>query len=144
MKPLNEYIYEQLDESNGLKAFIIVKPGFLDHVDEIIEYAIRKGFILHKKTKPMTISLEDAKELYKSLKDKEYYKDLCEYMSSGKIVAASFGFDHDKYPGVNSIACMKDIKQHFRDKYAKDDMKNCMHSSDSLNNVQREAKLIIK
>ena len=38
---------------------------------------------------------------------------------------------------------MKEIKHHFRDKYGKDEMKNCMHSSDSLDNVKRESKIIL-
>ena len=37
---------------------------------------------------------------------------------------------------------MKEIKQHFRDKYGKSEMKNCMHSSDSLENVQKEGRII--
>ena len=37
---------------------------------------------------------------------------------------------------------MKDIKHHFIDKYGKSEMKNCMHSSDSLDHVQKEGKII--
>ena len=63
-------------------------------------------------------------------------------MGSGDIIAAEYVFDHDKYPNTNSIALMKEIKQHFRDKYGKSEMKNCMHSSDSLENVQKEGRII--
>ena len=86
MKHIFKYIKEHLSTPKDCKAFIIIKPGFLDYKDEI--------------------------------------------------------FDYDKHPGVNTIALMKEIKHHFRDKYGKDDMKNCMHSSDSLENVQREGKII--
>ena len=141
MKTLN-YIIEHLSTPKDCKAFIIIKPGFLEYTDEIFNYCIDKGFIMHDHTNPMKLSDGQIKELYKCHKGKDFYGDLCKYMASDDIVAAEFVWDYDKHPGENTILLMKDIKQHFRDKYGKDEMRNCMHSSDSLENIQREGKII--
>ena len=42
------------------------------------------------------------------------------------------------------IKDLKKVKDEVRDKYGKDDMKNCMHSSDSKENVEREADICFK
>ena len=42
------------------------------------------------------------------------------------------------------FALTKKVKDEVRDKYGKDDMKNCMHSSDSKENVEREADICFK
>lgn len=142
MKNLVEFIREQLQASDNTKAFVIIKPGFLQYTDEIHDYIINKGFIMHDHTYPMKLSKEQAENLYSPHKDKEFYSDLCEYMTSNDVIASIWSFDKKKYPNTNTISLMKEIKDHFRDKYGKDEMKNCMHSSDSLDNVKREAKII--
>jgi len=142
MKHLSEFIQEHLSTPVDCKAFIIIKPGFLQYADEILEYCTDKGFIMHDHTNPIKLTDKQIKDLYGCHSKEDWYDDLCKYMGSDDIIAAEFVFDFDKHPGTNTIALMKDIKQHFRDKYGKDEMKNCMHSSDSLENVQREGKII--
>lgn len=142
MKNLFDYIIEYLTTPENCKAFIIIKPGFLQYKDEIFEYIIKKGFIMYDHTNPIRLTDKQIKDLYGCHSKEAWYDDLCKYMGSGEIIAAEYTFDYDKYPGVNTISLMKEIKQHFRDKYGKDNMRNCMHSSDSLANVQREGKII--
>lgn len=142
MKSLQQFIQEYLSTPKDCKAFIIIKPGFLDYKDEIFKYCADKGFIMHDHTNPMRLTDKQIKYLYGCHSKEDWYDDLCKYMASGDIIAAEYVFDYDKYPDTNTISLMKDIKHHFRDKYGKDDMRNCMHSSDSLDNVQREGKII--
>lgn len=142
MKNLFDYIIEYLTTPENCKAFIIIKPGFLQYKDEIFEYINKKGFIMYDHTNPIRLTDKQIKDLYGCHSKEDWYDDLCKYMGSGEIIAAEYTFDYDKYPGVNTISLMKEIKQHFRDKYGKDNMRNCMHSSDSLANVQREGKII--
>ena len=142
MKKLTKFIQEYLSTPEDCKAFIIIKPGFLQYQDEIFNYCTNKGFIMHDHTNPIKLTDKQITDLYGCHSKEDWYDDLCKYMGSGDIVAAEYMFDYDKYPGTNTISLMKDIKHHFRDKYGKDDMKNCMHSSDSLENVQREGKII--
>jgi len=142
MKLFSQLLAEHLSTPEDAKAFIIIKPGFLKYQDEIFDYITDKGFIMHDHTNPMKLSDEQIKSLYGCHKNEDWYDDLCKYMASGEIVAAEYLFDYDKHPGVNTIALMKEIKHHFRDKYGKSDMENCMHSSDSLEHVQQEGKII--
>lgn len=142
MKTISKWLIEHLNTPKDCKAFIIIKPGFLEYTDEIFKYCTDKGFIMHDHTNPIKLSNEQIRDLYRCHSKEDWYDDLCKYMASDDIVAAEFVWDYDKHPGVNTISLMKEIKQHFRDKYGKDDMKNCMHSSDSLENVQREGKII--
>ena len=142
MKHIFKYIKEHLSTPKDCKAFIIIKPGFLDYKDEIFDYISDKGFIMHDHTEPMKLTNNQVKELYGCHSKEDWYDDLCKYMVSDDIIAAEYVYDYDKNPGVNTIELMKEIKPHFRDKYGKSEMKNCMHSSDSLANVQREGKII--
>lgn len=142
MKKLKDFICEYLSTPKSASAFIIIKPGFLDYADEIFKYCADKGFIMHDHTNPMRLTDAQIHKLYRCHSKEDWYDDLCNYMGSGDIIAAEYVFDHDKYPNTNSIALMKEIKQHFRDKYGKSEMKNCMHSSDSLENVQKEGRII--
>lgn len=142
MKTLVQFLKEQLQTPDNVKAFVIIKPGFIEYADEIHSYIASKGFIMHDKTNSMMLSKNQAEELYIPHKDKDFYNDLCTYMTSDDIVASIWTFDYENNPGVNTISLMKEIKDHFREKYGKDEMKNCMHSSDSLDNVKREAKII--
>jgi nucleoside-diphosphate kinase len=144
MKSIQNYILEQLTIKPDIVGFTIIKPGFINYENEINEYITEKGFVMNDHTSPHKISLKQAQELYKVHKDKEFYDDLCEYMTSNDIIAATWCLDKDKYKGVNPIQLMKDVKHHFRDKYGKTEMENCMHSSDSLKDVKREAQIIMK
>ena len=142
MKSFNQFIKEYLSTPENCKAFIIIKPGFLQYQDEIFDYINQKGFIMYDHTNPMKLTDKQIKDLYCCHSKEDWYNDLCKYMGSDDIVAAEYMFDYDKHPDTNTIKLMKDIKHHFRDKYGKDDMRNCMHSSDSLDHVQKEGKII--
>ena len=142
MKSLYQFILEYLSTPEDCKAFIIIKPGFLDYKDEIFKYCNDKGFIMYDHTNPIRLTDKQIKDLYGCHSKEDWYDDLCKYMASGDIIAAEYVFDYDKHPDTNTISLMKEIKHHFRDKYGKDDMRNCMHSSDSLDHVQKEGKII--
>ena len=149
MKTLLDYINEELatpantmgmggvtpSEVNG---FAILKPGFCDHEDEWCKMLTNKGWnIVQKKKFKMTP--ETAKALYSMHKSKPFYKDLCEYMSSDYCVCAMCYKTCD-----DPIEDMKTIKDKVRDAWGIDDMKNAMHSSDSMDNVKREYGLIFE
>ena len=137
MKHFKNFILEHIKTPDTTKAFTIIKPGFLDYEDEIYDYIKDHGFEMYDHTDSMKMSDGQIKELYKMHKDKDFYDDLCNYMKDN-IKAAIWGYNGDKDP----IEEMSNIKDHFRDKYGKNDMKNVMHSSDSLSNVKREANII--
>ena len=133
MKTLYDFILESLKESN---AFIILKPEFLEYEQKWYDAIIENGWEIQDRIE-IHLSLDQAKNLYKSLCDKPFFNDLCKYMSSGPCICAKCYKDCD-----NPIKEMKQIKYKFRDLYGKKKKKNVMHSSDSLKNVNREAKII--
>lgn len=135
MKSLYQYILEAVSTVNG---FCILKPEFLDHEDEFCTMLKNNDWKIIQKQK-RTLSHEEAEELYKMHKGKDFYKNLCNYMSSGDCLCCMCYKDCE-----DPIKDMDAIKDKIRKAWGKDDMKNAMHSSDSLDNVNREYKLIFE
>lgn len=137
MKPLFEYLLENL-EQDQINGFCILKPGFLDHEEDWLNMLQNNGWNIIQKVK-RTLSEDEAKELYKMHKGKDFYDKLCRYMSSGDSICCMC------YKECNDpIKEMDNIKDIVRKAWGIDDMKNAMHSSDSLENVKREYKLIFE
>lgn len=137
MKSLNEFItvFEASSEVNG---FCVLKPEFLDHTEDFLKMLSNKGWTVIQKQQKK-IDLDTAKELYKVHKDKDFYNDLCKYMASGDALYCMCHKDCE-----DPIKDMKSIKDIVRKNWGESEMKNAMHSSDSLNNVNRESKLIFE
>lgn len=128
MKSLTDFILEQQNK----KEFIIIKPGFLDLKNEILEF-LKQHKIIPIREERKTLSLKEAKKLYKMHSEEDFYEDLCKYMSEADtigILLCNYGNDD-----------MCKLKDEIREKYGKDEMQNCIHSSDSGLNVYRESKI---
>lgn len=126
---------KQKTDANG---FVILKPEFLDKEKTFTNKLNSEGWKILQKDKRQ-LSLDVAKELYVMHKDKDFYNDLCNYMSSGECLCCSC-YKDTKDP----IKEMNKLKDEIRDLWGKSEMKNAMHSSDSLKNVKREAEIIFK
>ena len=137
MKTIIEYILESRDDIKA-NAFIILKPGFLNHQDDWFKMIEEDDWKVVKR-KTLKLSREKAEELYKMHKDKDFYNDLCDYMSSEDCLCCICYKDCE-----DPIKDMKSLKDKVRDRWGKSDMKNAMHSSDSLKNVNREKEIIFK
>lgn len=133
MITLKRYIIESSQELN---AFVILKPGFTEHENDWLNMLRNNGWqiIQHKKIK---LTHDQAEELYSMHKDKKFYSELCDYMCSDDCVCCTCHKDTD-----DAIAQMKKLKDRVRDVWGIDDMRNAMHSSDSIENVNRESKII--
>lgn len=116
--------------------FTIIKPGFLDKIDEIIEMFEAEGWCPCRTTMKQ-LQLDEAKELYKVHKDEKWYDDLCEYMSSGPSRAIMFINNDAKDPFKE----VTKIKDKVREKWGIDDCKNVMHSSDSQESQNHESSI---
>ena len=130
--------YSIKEESNQINGFVILKPEFLDHEEDFLTLLKNNGWDVIQKSK-RTLSNDEAKELYKMHKDKDFYNDLCKYMSSSDCLCCLCHKDCK-----DPIKDMDSLKDKVRKSWGKDDMKNGMHSSDSLENVNRESKLIFE
>lgn len=136
MKSLVSYINESLEKEPNM--FVIIKPGFLDKENEIEQMITSEGWEILKKEQKK-LDKPTVEKLYKNQKDEKFFDDLCNYMSSDDSIGYQLYKDTN-----NPIDGMKKIKEKVRDTYAKDEMKNGMHSSDSEQNVKREIKLYFK
>ena len=137
MKTLIEYIHESKESINlELNGFCILKPEFLEYTEDFLALLKNNGWNVVQK-KELLLSKEQAADLYSPHKDKDFYKDLCDYMSSDKCLCCSCHKDCE-----DPINDMKKLKDKVRENWGKDEMKNGMHSSDSLENVNRESKII--
>ena len=137
MKSLVEYIKESVEEE--VNGFCILKPEFLEYEDDFENLLKNNGWRIIQKVK-RTLSLEEAKELYISKKNESFYDDLCKYMSSDDSISYMLYKDTKDDP----IKDLEKIKERVRKIWGKDDMKNAMHSSDSISNVEREYKLVFQ
>lgn len=127
MKTLYESIVKQKKE------FIIIKPGFLKYLSPILEI-LKDNHVVVVRELRQVLSLKNAKKLYSMHKDKDYFDELCTYMSSDDsvgMVCVNYG-----------SRSMDDIKDEIRKKYAdpKDPMLNCIHSSDK-GREEKESKI---
>lgn len=128
MKGLVEYITEHENK----KEFMIIKPGFLDYRNDILEF-LKEHKIIPVRELRKTLLLSESKKLYKIHAKEDFYEDLCKYMSSGD----SIGFMLCNYGDSDMLK----LKDEIREKYGIDEMKNAIHSSDSGLNVYRESKI---
>lgn len=128
MKSLVEFI----TESQNKREFMIIKPEFLQYRNEILEFLKQHNIIPIQELRK-TLTLSEAKKLYKPHSKEDFYEDLCKYMSSGD----SIGFVLCNFGNSDLL----ELKDEIRDKYGVDEMHNAIHSSDSGLNVYRESKI---
>lgn len=129
MKTLIEYIAESVSS----EVFVVLKPGALDLAQTVIERFAQDGWKM-KKTTTKQLLLSEAKRLYYVHKKEDFYKDLCEYMSSAQSRAFIFTKEGAKDPFKEVAA----IKEEIREKYGESEMRNVLHSSDNAKNMAKE------
>lgn len=128
MKQLTDYLTEAINK----KEFLIIKPEFLHHKNEILNI-LKDNKIIPIRELRKTLTISEAKKLYKPHAKEDFYENLCKYMSSGD----SIGFILCNY-GNNDLIKIKD---EIRKQFGVDEMRNAVHSSDSSLNVIRESKI---
>ena len=134
----NTFILKEEENTASLNGFCLLKPEFMEYEDEFLTLLKNNGWDVIQKVKKK-LSLEDAKELYKMHKSKKFYDELCTYMASSECLACVCHKDCK-----DPIKDMNSLKDKVRKAWGKSEMKNGMHSSDSLENVNREYKLIFE
>ena len=134
--------------SNIEQTLSIIKPDAVErNLDEKIKSIfVKEGFKIVKEKK---IKLEkiDAEKFYKVHETKPFYYDLCEYLSSGPIVAMVL----EKENAVSSnrqIMGATDPKNAnegtIRKQYGISIDKNSVHGSDSIDNSKKEINFFFK
>ena len=134
--------------SNIEQTLSILKPDAVErNLDEKIKSIfVKKGFKIVKEKK---IKLEkvDAEKFYKVHETKPFYNDLCEYLSSGPVVAMVL----EKENAVSSnrqIMGATDPKNAeegtIRKQFGISIDKNSVHGSDSIENAKKEINFFFK
>ena len=118
--------------------FVIIKPGFLHLCSKILNiFEKHRWGISMLKTKQLLPS--EARSLYKIHKNEKFYNPLCKYMSSGLSMA--FIFSKDLPMSDHVVKEVDKIKDEIRQRWGESEMRNVIHSSDSLEHMNDEAKI---
>ena len=126
----------------------IIKP---DAVERNLEEKI-KSFFEHKnlkilKSKKVKITKEEAEEFYKVHQTKSFYKDLCNYLSSGPIIVMILEGEEAVSKNrelMGNTDPLKAEKGTLRKIYGLSIDKNSVHGSDSLKNAKIEINFFFK
>ena len=127
----------------GTRTFTMLKPDALEanNTGKIIDMIIEAGFSI-KAMKLTRLTEGEAKEFYEVHKERPFYGELVEYMTSGPIIAAILEKsnaveDFRKLIGATDPAEAADGT--IRKQYAESKAKNAVHGSDSDDNAAIES-----
>jgi nucleoside diphosphate kinase len=87
MKSFNKTFFES-ESVSKLNGFCILKPEFLNHEEDFLKMLSNNGWKVVQKDK-RKLTQQEAQELYKMHKNKDFYNDLCKYMSSSECLCCS-------------------------------------------------------
>ena len=135
MKTLFEALSSSNVDDSKQNIFVIIKPGFLKYnqfiINEFEEYGWRVNRI---KTKRLLLS--EAKRLYDIHKKEKWFDELCDYMTSDLCMGILF--TKNKPMSEKMFEETNKIKDIIRKELGESEMRNAIHSSDSLERLQIE------
>ena len=128
---------------SGNRTFTMLKPDTVEsnNIGNVTQMITDAGFII-KAMKLTQLSKDQAKEFYSVHKERPFYGELVEYMTSGPIVAAVLEKDNAVEDFRNLIGSTDPSEAEegtIRKKYAESKGRNAVHGSDSDENAQIEA-----
>jgi nucleoside-diphosphate kinase len=124
------------------RTFIILKPDALQnkHVGHILTKIEENGFRIVG-LKLLHMSKYDSQKFYEVHKERPFYEDLCNYMSSGPVIVGVLEAENavQKWRDLIGATDPKDAKEGtIRKLYAKSKEANAVHGSDSVENALKE------
>ena len=134
--------------SNIEQTLSIIKPDAVErNLDQKIKSIfIKEGFKIVKEKK-IKLEKDDAEKFYKVHETKPFYKDLCEYLSSGPVVAMILEKE-DAISSNRRIMGATDPKNAengtIRKQFGISIDKNSVHGSDSIENAKKEISFFFK
>ncbi len=130
----------------GNRTYTMIKPDAVanGHIGGILDMIIKDGFTI-KAMKYTQMSEELAKEFYSVHKERPFYMELVEFMTSGPIVAAILEKENAvesfrKLIGATNPANAEEGT--VRKKFAESIERNAIHGSDSDENAKIEGDLL--
>lgn len=130
----------------GNRTYTMIKPDAVanGHIGGIIDMILQSGFKI-KAMKYTQMSEELAKEFYAVHKERPFYMELVNFMTSGPIVAAILEKDNAVESFRNLIGATNPANAEegtIRKKYAESIERNAIHGSDSDENAKIEGDLL--
>lgn len=132
-----------LKDMAGKRTLTMIKPDGIEskNMGNIIQDIVNAGFDI-KAMKLTRLSKEQAEEFYAVHKERPFYGELVDYMTSGPIVAAVLEKDNavaDFRTLIGATDPSEADAGTIRAKYAESKAKNAVHGSDSDENAEIEA-----
>ena len=126
----------------------IIKPDAVerDLAEEIKNEFKKNGFNI-KNEKKIELTKSDAEQFYKVHETKPFYQDLCQYLSSGPIIAMILEKENAISANrelMGSTDPQKANEGTLRKKYGISIDKNSVHGSDSVENAKIEIDFFFK
>ncbi|MGQ9798831.1 MAG: nucleoside-diphosphate kinase [Ignavibacterium sp.] len=126
----------------GNKTLAIIKPDAVSdgYIGEIISMITKAGFKI-KAIKMVHLTVSQAKSFYEVHKERPFYNDLVEYMTSGPCIPIALEKenaveDYRKLIGATDPA--QAAEGTVRKLYARNKQFNAVHGSDSDENAEKE------
>lgn len=128
---------------SGNRTFTMIKPDAVEsnNIGNIIQMISDAGFNV-KAMKLTQLSKDQAQSFYEVHKERPFYAELVEYMTSGPIVAAVLEKDNavaDFRALIGSTDPTEAADGTIRKKYAESKGRNAVHGSDSDENAEIES-----
>jgi len=120
-----------------------VKAGNVDAINSMIE---NSGLSILEK-KEIKLTKEEAEEFYAVHSEKPFYKELCEFMTSGPIVVQILEGENavELYRKAMGATNPADAEENtIRKKFATSIQENAVHGSDSEENALKELNFFFK
>ncbi len=124
------------------KTLMILKPDTIinKHIGHIITKIEENGFKIVG-LKLIRMSRKDAEKFYEVHKERPFYNDLCNYMSSGPVIVGVLEAENavQKWRDLIGATDPKEAKEGtIRKLYATNKEANAVHGSDSVENAKKE------
>jgi nucleoside-diphosphate kinase len=128
---------------SGNRTFTMIKPDAVEsnNIGNITQMISDAGFTI-KAMKLTQLTKDQAKDFYEVHKERPFYGELVEYMTSGPIIAAVLEKDNavaDFRALIGSTDPSEAADGTIRKKYAESKGRNAVHGSDSDENAQIES-----
>ena len=126
----------------------IIKPDAVErNIANKIKVFFEKNNLKILKSKKVKISKEEASEFYKAHQTKPFYKELCNYLSSGPIVVMILEGENAVSKNRQLMGATDPSKAEegtLRKMYGLSISKNSVHGSDSAENGKTEIDFFFK
>eukprot|EP01114_Cavostelium_apophysatum_P020025 TRINITY_DN6600_c0_g2_i1.p1 TRINITY_DN6600_c0_g2~~TRINITY_DN6600_c0_g2_i1.p1 ORF type:complete len:156 (-),score=39.23 TRINITY_DN6600_c0_g2_i1:82-549(-) len=128
--------------NNSERTFIAIKPDGVQRglVGEVIKRFEQKGYQLVA-LKFIQVSMEHAQKHYADLSSKPFYNGLCEYISSGPVVAMVWQGRNAVKGGRTLVGATNPADSApgtIRGDFCLDVGRNVIHGSDTVENAEKE------